>query len=244
MKKPIHANKPKKLVLFDIDGTLIRPLGDPVGLGRFSYAIKETLGIDVSVSHDNWPYNGIVDRGILWDLVKDKGITKRTFETAIPKLIEYFHLFMERVGKERRLYEPIEDAVLCLDEVVRSNHLVYGVLTGNLGHIGPWKLIHAGVGTHFDFGLFGHEAADRIALARQVFRKAQKHFGKKFSPKEIIIIGDTANDVLCARAIGAVAIAVTSGWKVDKDALIKAKPDLLVDSLMDGRVLSLLGLRG
>ena len=72
--------------------------------------------------------------------------------------------------------------------------------------------------------------------------KAKKFFGRDIIPSDITIIGDTVNDVLCDRAIGATVIIVSTGWNVHKDEFADHLPDLHVDSLLDERVLSLLGL--
>lgn len=239
----MKINTRKKLVLFDIDGTLIRPLTQRTALARFPYAIKETFGIDVAVDVETWGFNGVVDRGILWELVKEKGVSKKDFLLRLPAMMKLFTHFLEDLSLRESLYEPISDARRLVDIVAVAPHLHIGVITGNLGDAAWWKLHYTGFHGYFSFGLFGHEADTRNSLAKKVFVKAQQHFGNTFSPKDIVVVGDTVHDVLCGKAIGAVTIAVTTGWKLNREALLAQKPDLLVDSLMDERVLTLLGLK-
>ncbi len=237
-----NDTRKKRLVLFDIDGTLIRPLTQRTALARFPYAIKETLGLEVTVDAESWRFNGVVDRGILWELVKGKGVSKKDFLIQLPAMMKLFTVFLEDLSKRERLYEPINDARRLVEMAVAAPHLHIGVITGNLGDSAMWKLHYTGFHGYFSFGLFGHEADTRSILVKQVFEKSELHFGKKFSSKDIVIVGDTVHDVICGKSIGAITIAVTTGWKLNRQALVAQKPDLLVDSLMDERVLDLLGL--
>ena len=95
----------------------------------------------------------------------------------------------------------------------------------------------------FAFGVYGHEA-DKGGSIEVAYSKATAYFGKAVRPRDIIVIGDTVNDIRCARVIGALVVIVNTGWRIDKETLIKAKPDLFVDTLLDERVLTLLGLEG
>ena len=237
--------KQKKLVLFDIDGTLIRPLAGGKALHRFSYAIKIAYGVEIQLDEHRWGehYNGKGDWWIIEDLTKNAGLSKETIRAGLDRVGQAFCKYLENLSRGGRIYETIDDAKKLVAAVVAAPHLTASVLTGNLGASAVWKLTHAGYNEFYEIGIFGHEAEDRVKLAKLVQPKVKKHLGYDVRAEDIIIIGDTVHDIICARAIGAVAIAVTSGWKVDKDALIKAKPDLLVDSLMDGRVLTLLGLK-
>jgi phosphoglycolate phosphatase-like HAD superfamily hydrolase len=230
----------KKLVLFDIDGTLVRDNKSPVMLGRFPYALNAVFGLDLDVATIDWIYTGILDRAILWDLAKGKGVTRKEFEDKFPEVIVKFQEYFDSLKTQEQFYFPIVDAKN-LAEVLMSKGVHVGVLTGNLVPAAEWKLEQAGMGSHFSFGLYGHEADDRSALATLVFSRAEKYFGTKFAPQEIVIIGDTVHDIACGKAIGAVTIAVTTGWNANRELLVAQKPDMLVDSLMDKPVRDFFG---
>lgn len=233
-----------KLVLFDIDGTLIRSLIQGRAIQRFVYAIKKVYGIDVKVDELTWGkhYNGKGDWWIINDLLKESGLPRESIRKGLDAVALIFCEYLENLANGDHVYEAIDDAKQLLSLVVSAPHLTSSVLTGNLLSSARWKLSHAGYEEFYEFGIFGHEAEDRISLAKLVFPKVKKHLGFTIEPKNIIVIGDTVQDIRCARAIGARVIAVATGWKVDKEQLRKENPDLLVDSLMDKRVLKLLGL--
>lgn len=235
-----------KLVLFDIDGTLIRPLVGGKALQRFSYAIKKAYGVDVQVDELSWGqrYNGKGDWWIISDLVRDHGLSQSSIKWGLDRVGRAFCEYLDRMAQGGKVYEAIEDAQALVDVVVGAPHLTASVLTGNLGASAQWKLTHAGYKVFYTFGVFGHEAQDRKKLAKLVLPKAKKHLGYEVHPNDVVVIGDTVHDIRCARSIGARVIAVTSGWHVDPKGLEKEWPDLLVDSLMDERVLDLLGLMG
>lgn len=234
-----------KHVIFDIDGTLIKPLHPMVALQRVPYAIKKVFGKDSeSITSDLWKtrgYNGKGDRFIMWDIVQKLGVTRDAFLDNIGALGDAYAEYLSSIEHNGPLYEPIMDAKKLVEMVIEAEHLSEGVLTGNLGASASWKLRHAGY-DDFAFGVYGHEADAREDLARLLVPKAQVFYNRTVTPSDIIIVGDTVNDVLCARAIRAVSVIVHTGWNVAKKDFEKTPADLHVDSLLDERVLKLLGL--
>lgn len=235
----------KKLVMFDIDGTLIRPLRQTVSVRRFHYAVDKVFGKDIGpVTEALWKergYNGMGDRYILWDMVRRVGVTRDAFIDRIGAIGDAFVEYLDAIAPEGAIYGVIADGKQLVEKVIAADHLSEGVLTGNLGQGASWKLRSVGY-PDFAFGVYGHEADHRNDLARLILPKAEVYFDMKFRPSDVIIIGDTVNDVACARAIGAYVVIVATGWNVTKDEFAAAPPDLHVDSLMDERVLKLLGL--
>lgn len=235
--------KQKKLVLFDIDGTLIYhvPTKTNVSYARFVYAIQKTFGVDVEIDTTK-NYNGWVDLQITADIVQPYGISKETVMRNSSVFADALHDYVTKLSESNeKLYVAIPEAVqlACL---LNERKFYIGLLTGNVKRMAQWKLEHAEVPHIFTFGLFGDDVDDRILLAKTVFKKAKNHFGVLFLPKNIFVVGDAIGDIRCGKAIGATTIIATTGRHSSQVELAVAKPDLLVDSLMDERVLSLLGL--
>lgn len=237
--------KDKKLVLFDIDGTLISALRVEDNLKRFPYALRKVFRVDVG------PYtaerfhernnNGKGDRHILWDLLQGHNVSRDQFVDRIGEIGDAFVEFFDSLRDGGPSYEILSGAAEIVHRVIDAGHLSEGVLTGNLGQSALWKLKSVGLPA-IAFGVFGHEADHRNDLARLVPDRAEEYFGYRFPPKDIIVIGDTVYDVECARAIGATAVIVSTGWKISKKDFAEFPPDMYVDTLMDNKVLELLGL--
>lgn len=237
--------KTRKLVLFDIDGTLLNAVRVDDNLNRFPYALKKVFGVDVGLFtgerfHAN-NYNGMGDRYILWDLLKGQNISRDHFVDRIGELGEAFVEYLNGDASAGPRYRILPDAPELVDRIIAAEHLSEGLLTGNLGQSANWKLTSVGLPV-IAFGIFGHEADHRNDLARLVPVRAEKYFSYRFPPEDIVVIGDTVRDVECARAIGATAIIVSTGWEVKATDFTDVPPDLHVDSLMDKAVLDLLRL--
>ncbi|MEK7060874.1 MAG: HAD hydrolase-like protein [Patescibacteria group bacterium] len=236
----------KKYVMFDIDGTLIRPLAPEFAMGRFPYAIKKVFNKDINLDSSMWSkrFNGVGDREIFLGLLEGSGVSQEFLVSKLDSLGDAFDEYLTNASKERALYARIDHAHQLFMKVHNSRHHVLGTLTGNLGKSALWKLSHVGISTdQFCVSVFGHEADMRDDLAKLVIPKIETLYGETPDPRDIIFIGDTKHDIICARKIGARVIIVTTGWNIDKGELQRMKPDLLVDSLMDERVLQLLELK-
>lgn len=234
----------KKLVLFDIDGTLIRHFGkEPdinIGWNRFGHALHEVFGIDV-IANPQLQYHGSVDRAILFDIARQYGVTKpefdAKFEDVKAAVIDYAH-----TKETSQIYESIPEAVELLKRVKNTpDRFLLGILTGNVDAMARWKLRHVGIDPIW-FTLFvtSDEYEDRISLAKSVCTKLEKEANIAIEPGNVIVIGDAVGDVRCAHAIGAKSIIVMTG-KHKRDELVKEEPTILVETLMDQEVLTYLG---
>lgn len=231
-----------KLVLFDIDGTLIFHLKTHRFEDQYEYALKQVFGIDAYF--DLSKFNGTVDRHNSWEMARQHGITREVFLQKFPDYVRVMHEVLLDRSKNQQLYQPIPSARMFVEKLHRYRPEIHlGVITGNSERIARWKLQHTGLSEYFPFGLYGDEADDRIELAGLVFAKAKRQLHVDFAPKDITVIGDTMYDIRCAKAIGAVTIGVTTGYHGVGQALAEEKPDFLVDSLTDKRVLALFSLK-
>ncbi len=232
----------KKLVLFDIDGTLIYHVGNEPGgwKKRYAHGMKTAWNVDASSGMDK--YDGFPDWASGFAAVRQYGVTKGQYKKEFPRYIDAMHDYLKELGSMDTLYKPILEAVVLVMKLKAQKAYCIGIISGNAKKIGEWKLEHCGLENLFEFALYGDDATDRIVLAQTVFEKAKIFFYREFRPQDITVIGDTINDIQCGKAIGAATIGVTTGYHGSRIVLEKENPDLLVDSLMDKRVFDLLGL--
>ena len=228
-----------KLVLFDIDGTLIQHIGESHFSKRVRAAAKSAYNVEVS-ELDVANFHGSVDKDTSWSILKESGISYDTFEKHFETYSNSMYDYLVAAASGGSLYKKIADAETLAWKVKNTPHIALGLLTGNVKRIGYWKLEHAGLGGIFSWGVFGDEANDRIELAKMVPHEAHVEFKVPFRPDQIYVIGDTIYDVRCAKSVGAHCIAVTTGRHVSRAELEAETPDLVVDSLMDEQVIRML----
>ena len=107
-----------------------------------------------------------------------------------------------------------------------------GLVTGNIEEGARIKLLPTGLWPHFRVGAYGSDHMDRRRLPSLAARRAHALVGHTFAPTDVVVIGDTPHDIDCARAFGAVAIAVSTG-QYTRAALLAEHPDHLFDDLAD-----------
>lgn len=236
---------PKKLILFDIDGTLISSSQASVSYWerRLSAVFEEVHHKPITFELDIHAYNGMVDKQVMRKIGEQLGISREAFDEGYPKAKEIFHRVLKKAVSEGKIhYGRIEDAAKVVSLVKKQPHLSYGVLTGNI-EVNAWlKLEDAGYHNDFVFGAFGDEAEARSELVTAGLVKAKKHFTYDFQAEDVWIIGDTVHDIRAAKYAGVRSIGVTTGYTAKQTNFEGEGADLVVSSLMDEQVLKLLGL--
>ena len=212
-----------KVCLFDIDGTLLSTAG--AGISAFGQTFDALFGVPELSPEVS--FAGQSDRGIICRLFAAHGIEDN--ETNWQGFQEgYFPRLQAELTQREGLVLP---GVFELIERLESAGDVYlGLLTGNLREAAKIKLTHYDLWDRFAFGGFGDVHPDRNDIAAQAAQAARDHHGTVTSPEKIVVIGDTPNDIRCARAIGAYAVAVPTGF-TSSEALAEAEPDLLTATL-------------
>lgn len=222
----------KPLVLFDIDGTLLRSVSKTLPK-RFNYAFKTVYGIDHQVRWDM--HQGSVDRQLILEEMLFCGVDEGLILDRIDEAYEVaYTYFRDNVDRNEYATFELPHVRQVLHALQTNAHM--GVLTGNHVKMGWLKLELINMKHFFTFGLFGNEASGRIELAQQAVTRAEKHFNVNFDPHDICIIGDTPRDIACARAIGARVIATATG-RISLAELAQAEPDLAVSDFSDPRIL-------
>jgi phosphoglycolate phosphatase-like HAD superfamily hydrolase len=229
-----------RLLLFDIDGTLLTVRG--AGRRALKSALELVYGISGDI--DGYDLRGKTDQRIVFDVMTATGMRMEAVKERLDDVFEAY---------ARGLLEEIGDgqSVLTLpgvSELVRQLHesddVLLGLLTGNIEQGARIKLEPTGLWPYFPIGAFGSDHVDRRRLPSLAARRAHARVGYPFRPTEVFVIGDTPLDIECARAFGAVAVAVATG-NYSRAELLASEPDLFFEHLGDvNRALDLLlGLR-
>ncbi len=193
------------ILLFDIDGTLIRSGG--AGKAAMEAGVRNAFGLNEF--RDTVEYSGRTDTAIGGDLLRENGV-----EVSPANVQKLRRAYLDALpGCLRALGGSVCVGIpgLLADLGSRPDVLL-GLITGNVREGARIKLGHFGLWDHFALGGFGDDHIDRDQVARDTFTLVETHLGRKASRDDVWVIGDTPHDVRCARAIGARAVAVATGW--------------------------------
>jgi phosphoglycolate phosphatase-like HAD superfamily hydrolase len=223
----------RRLLLFDIDGTLITSGG--AGEAALKDAMRSRF--DVEEDLDGIILAGATDARIARELLQKHSIAVSA-ENVAALLDTYLGHLDERIGRhDGKLLPGILPLLKALSE--RSD-AVLALLTGNVSRGAEIKLTHYGVWDFFEFGAFADDHHDRNELGKFARARALERHGEEFPPSRIYVIGDTPKDIECGRAIGACTFAIATGHYSSAELRDHA-PDFLFEDLSDtARVVALL----
>ena len=195
----------RRLILFDIDGTLVR--GGPAK-EAFCDALVETYG--TTGDADTISFAGKTDPQIARELLAGAGLDARTIEAGFEEL---WRRYLAHLG-ERIVERPV--AVLpgvgaLLDELAAVADIGVGLLTGNIAGGAELKLGSAGLWGRFGFGSYGSDHEERDELPAIAMSRARALWGDFLDAADACIVGDTPRDVACGRAGGMRTLAVATG---------------------------------
>lgn len=218
-----------KVVLFDIDGTLL----NSEGLGRASMqrALAEVFG---SPGNPSYRYDGKTDKQIVRDVMRLEGHSDEHIDSRMETLIL---LYLEglRIGAKSGNFNvrPHEGVLELLDVLEARKDVVLGLLTGNVEPGARVKLTAAGIDPdRFRVNAFGSDHEHRPQLPAIAQRRASEVLGLDIAGERLIVIGDTPADIECGRSLGARAIGVATGhYSVEQ--LRKYNPYAVFPSLGD-----------
>jgi len=217
----------KKLVLFDIDGTLLTV--NSINRRILADALKEVYGTEGSTSTHN--FAGKMDSVIIYEVLQSVGMSDSVIAEKFDKAKQtYIEMFL--------LHARLSDIILMdgirnlLDELSAHSEVMLGLLTGNFEASGRQKLLLPEINHYFPFGAFADDAGSRNELPPVAVEKAYQLTGRRFSENDIIIIGDTEHDIACARVLNAKSIAVATGT-YSAEELKKHNPHVLYENLTE-----------
>lgn len=180
---------------------------------------------------ENHYFGGKTDWQTLLDLLSPEGFSHDVIRHHLP----HFENAMARHLADIIGNYPVEPCPGAHDVVTSLRHRgkpVQGIVTGNVSTTVPIKLRAAGFDPEwFPVGAFGSESPNRNDLPFLALERAEQQLGRKIRPEQVAVVGDTLADVACARALGAVSVAVKTGYATNHDELANAQPDYLIDDL-------------
>jgi phosphoglycolate phosphatase len=220
----VYNPRAMRLVLFDIDGTLVR-CGRQVRV-LFAEALHEVFGTTGDI--DRYDFGGKTDPQIVRELMVSAGVPAAAVATGLPAMRD---AYLDRLEARLGAVEVLPGAREAVAAAQASPGVLAALLTGNWLRGARAKLARAGLdGLVYEAGAFGDDAEDRACLPPVAIARARELTGHPFTAADALIVGDSLEDVRCAHACGVPLVAVASGW-VSAERLRAAGADRVVDSL-------------
>jgi len=220
-----------KLVLFDIDGTILNTGAS--GVASAKEAIKKLYG-KLPV-FDVMAITGKSDKhnfGYMYKAAFGKKPTAKQLE-AVKK--EYLKLLPAEVALQvkNKVYKPLSGLEKLLKELQKHSDVKLALATGNIKEAADIKLAPGKLGKYFQTGGFGWEAEERTELLKVAVKDCSKFFKIKFAPEDVYIVGDTHTDILAAKANGYHSAVVTEAGLGDKERILRAAAELETKDFTD-----------
>jgi phosphoglycolate phosphatase len=217
---------PHRLVLFDIDGTLITD--DGAAREAFAEGLAEVYGFRGDVRR--YDFSGRTDPQIAGMILRDAGWDDGDIESRLPSLWNHYLAGLGRNAPGR--VRALPGVVALLDAVRSDERLTLALLTGNIEPGARLKLGAIALNDYFPFGAFGSDSPRREELPPIAVERAASITGIDFRGSDVVIIGDSIYDVRCGVPHGATTIAIASG-KTSAETLRAENPNYFFDSAED-----------
>ncbi|MFZ4815971.1 MAG: HAD family hydrolase [Phototrophicaceae bacterium] len=217
---------PIELILWDLDGTLLR--GNGIGREATRLAMEAVYGTSGNLA--NHRFGGKTDWYTLLELLTPLAIPPETVSAELPRYAQVFADAMNQLLPQYRI-DPLEGGHQLVEQLTAHPTLLHGVVTGNVYATSQIKLRAAGYPLErFPFGAYGDEAIERAELPKLALARAEKHAGRTIARENVLILGDTVEDIIAARANG-MQVCIVAGGFSDLADLQAAAPDVIIPSL-------------
>ncbi len=196
-----------KLVLFDIDQTLLTP--DGAGAAAMLNTLRDFYGIEKAPP--GYTMAGKIDTQIVIELLEYAGMDVAEAQARLPEYWALYAIELERVLPQHQV-RALDGAHHLVDALEKRKDVIVGLLTGNLDATATIKLRAVGLEpARFRVAAYGNEAKARTELPQIAVARAEALVGRKFRGKDVVIIGDTPLDIACGESLGVRTIGVATG---------------------------------
>jgi len=221
------------LVLWDVDGTLVRGKGGRVSVGAFTRALQRASQLQ---TEPVYPSNvaGKTDSQIALEVLAAASLAEVDAAALLPLFGSTYLAELELRRDELRQDMLVLPGVPEILARLQQLGVTQTLLTGNLEPVARLKLDLVGLDRYvdFDIGAYGSDHHDRSCLVPIATTRVKDRTGVAREAEEIVIVGDTPRDIACARAGGVRVVAVATG-NFKRDELAGHQPDAVLDDLSD-----------
>lgn len=217
----------KKLILFDIDGTLLHTNG--AARRAFHRALLDVYGTAGPI--DSLPFDGKTDPQIARELLSAAGLSRDEIDASLHELYRAYLQGMAaevtQPGYAPLVYPGVREV---LNELQARSDVLLGLLTGNIADGAALKLRSAALHDYFVIGAFGSDSEHRGELPAIAVQRARERVGVEFRGKDVVVIGDTPSDIRCGQSLGVFAMGVCTG-RHSRDQLLAEGADWVLEDL-------------
>lgn len=216
-----------RLVLFDIDGTLVTDRG--ASREAFADALEAVYGYDRDLSV--YDFSGRTDPQIARMVLRDAGFDDATIDGRLERLWKIYLAGLARNATPGRV-KTLPGIVEVVEALSRRDDVMLALLTGNIEPGARLKLAGPALNDYFPFGAFGSDSANREELPPIAVARASARNGHRVSGPDVVILGDSIYDVRCGVPYEATTIAIASG-KTPAEKLRAENPTHFFESAED-----------
>jgi phosphoglycolate phosphatase len=229
--RPRVPSSSLRILLWDIDGTLIRSIRTGAFKDYTIPVLEDVFGTAGRLRE--MKVSGMTDLQIVGEALRHEGFTHEHVRERIDRLRErYMEEMQKATGNGKQLFELLPGVREVLKAVADHPNYYSALLTGNIQPAAYLKLELASLSEFFELpGAFGDDSHDRRDLPALAAERINRHLDLDLQPRQFIVIGDTPNDIDCARHFGARAVAVATGRLYRAEDLLDFNPDALLPDL-------------
>ncbi|GAP90669.1 putative haloacid dehalogenase-like hydrolase [Rosellinia necatrix] len=233
--------RPKKFVLFDVDGTVCR--SEELSVDAFYRCISDVADKDISPDNTKVNLHGQTDLSLVKDMLQYHGIDEDKISQLTQEFLRKHPSYLKDSAARGFRSKPCSDmhnTLSWLDSLQTSGSGLegyLGLLTGNSRPNALLKIEEAGLPTalfDLDISAFGDSCPSRVALFHDSIRHIESKYSSSLNAQDVLLVGDTPLDIECAKKVGCKVLAVATG-NYTAEVLKTYDPDFICDTLIEGK---------